>query len=166
MKEMSPIVKTITKFAFAPIFLFGAYIIIHGHLTPGGGFQGGAIIGTLMALYLVAFGATKWKKQLLSVIESSGLIVFIGTGLLGLTTGYFFFNFIGGTESPIFGLKLNDWVEVEALNALYPANTAPLLSSGTVGIMNIAVGLEVIAALTLIIVTMGLFAFTGKEEGA
>jgi multicomponent Na+:H+ antiporter subunit B len=159
MKEMSPIVKTITKFAFAPIFLFGAYIILHGHLTPGGGFQGGAIIGTLMALYLVAFGAVKWKKTLLSVVESTGLLIFIGTGLLGLTTGYFFFNFIGGTESPIFGLKLEGMVDG------VPSNTAPLLSSGTVGIMNLSVGLEVIAALTLIIVTMGLFAFAGKEEG-
>ena len=163
MKEMSPIVKTITKFAFAPIFLFGTYIILHGHMTPGGGFQGGAIIGTLMALYLVAFGATKWKKQLLSVIESSGLIIFIGTGLLGLTTGYFFFNFIGGTESPIFGQKLNAGEVVG--DVVFPANSAPLLSSGTVGIMNMAVGLEVIAALTLIVVTMGLFAFAGKEEG-
>jgi multicomponent Na+:H+ antiporter subunit B len=160
MKEMSPIVKTITKFAFAPIFLFGSYIILHGHLTPGGGFQGGAIIGTLMALYLVAFGAMKWKKKLLSVIESTGLLIFIGTGLLGLTTGYFFFNFIGGTGSPIFGEKL-----FEPIIDGFPANSAPLLSSGTVGIMNMAVGLEVIAALTLIIVTMGLFAFAGKEEG-
>jgi hypothetical protein len=42
-------------------------------------------------------------------------------------------------------------------------NWAPLWSGGTVSIMNLAVGLEVIAALTLIIVTMGLFAFDGKE---
>jgi multicomponent Na+:H+ antiporter subunit B len=112
-----------------------------------------------MALYLVAFGAVKWKKKLLSVIESTGLLVFIGTGLLGLTTGYFFFNFIGGTENPVFGLKL------DGFDAGVPSNTAPLLSSGTVGIMNMAVGLEVIAALTLIVVTMGLFAFAGSEEG-
>lgn len=161
MKEMSPIVKTITKISFGPIFLFGSYIILHGHLTPGGGFQGGAIIGTLMALYLVAFGAMNWKKKLLSVIESTGLLVFIGTGLLGLTTGYFFFNFLGGEGSPFFGFELNGIVEEFGV----PSNTAPLLSSGTVGIMNIAVGLEVIAALTLIIVTMGLFAFAGKEDG-
>jgi multicomponent Na+:H+ antiporter subunit B len=165
MKEMSPIVKTITKISFGPIFLFGTYIILHGHLTPGGGFQGGAIIGTLMALYLVAFGAMKWKKKLLSVIESSGLLIFIGTGFLGLTTGYFFFNFLGGDEDLLggilFGQQLNGVVEEYGVYS----NSAPLLSSGTVGIMNIAVGLEVIAALTLIVVTMGLFAFAGKEDG-
>ncbi|MGA1820734.1 MAG: MnhB domain-containing protein [Thermoplasmatota archaeon] len=163
MEQMSPIVKTITKIAFAPIFLFGAYIILHGHLTPGGGFQGGAIIGTLMALYLVAFGSEKWKKKLLSVFESTGLIVFIGTALLGLTAGFFFFNFLGGDEDflggILFGQKLNGMVEG------FPANNAPLLSSGTIAIMNMSVGLEVIAGLTLIIVTMGIFAFAGKEEG-
>ena len=163
MEQMSPIVKTITKIAFAPIFLFGAYIILHGHITPGGGFQGGAIIGTLMALYLVAFGAVKWKKKLLSIIESSGLIIFISTAFLGLTAGYFFFNFLGGDEDLLggilFGQKLNGMVDG------FPSNSAPLLSSGTIAIMNMSVGLEVIAGLTLIIVTMGVFAFAGEEGG-
>ncbi|MBN1389741.1 MAG: sodium:proton antiporter [Candidatus Thermoplasmatota archaeon] len=160
---MSPIVKTITKIAFAPIFLFGSYIILHGHLTPGGGFQGGAIIGTLMALYLIAFGAVKWRKKLLSIIESMGLLVFIGTAFLGLTSGYFFFNFIGGTGFPLFGEKLQTGELIDGV--FFPSNNAPLLSSGTIAVMNISVGLEVIAGLTLIIVAMGLFAFTGKEGG-
>lgn len=161
MKEMSPVVRTVTKIAFGFILIFGLYIILHGHLTPGGGFQGGAIIGTLMALYLVAFGATKWKKKVYSVIESSGLLVFIITGLIGLVAGSFFFNFIGGTGSPVFGQELNTGEMIEGV--WFPSNTAPLLSAGTISIMNMAVGLEVIAALTLIVVTMGLFAFAGKE---
>lgn len=163
MEDMSPIVRTITKIAFAPIFLFGSYIILHGHLTPGGGFQGGAIIGTLMALYLIAFGAVKWRKKLLSFVESSGLLIFISTAFLGLTSGYFFFNFIGGTEFPIFGEKIPAGEFFDGV--FFPSNSAPLLSSGTVAIMNIAVGLEVIAGLTLIVVAMGLFAFTGREGG-
>jgi multicomponent Na+:H+ antiporter subunit B len=155
MNQMSPVVRTITKFAFAPIFLFGTYIILHGHLTPGGGFQGGAIIATLFALYFVAFAAKKWKKSLLSIIESSGLLVFIGTGLLGLVSGYFFFNFLGGGGHVLFGQKLG----------AFPDTSPPLLSSGTIAVMNMAVGLEVIAALTLIVITMGMFAFMNKEEG-
>ncbi|MFW3146492.1 MAG: MnhB domain-containing protein [Thermoplasmatota archaeon] len=163
MKQMSLVVRTVTKFAFGPIFLFGAYIILHGHLTPGGGFQGGAIIATLMALYFVAFAASKWNKSMLSGIESFGLIVFIGTGLIGLIGGFFFFNFLGGTGIPLFGEELGpgnwDW------GGLFITNSPPLLSGGTVAIMNLAVGLEVIAALTLIVVVMGLFAFKGKEGG-
>jgi multicomponent Na+:H+ antiporter subunit B len=161
MKEMSPVVKTITKIAFGFILVFGLYIIVHGHMTPGGGFQGGAIIGTLMALYLVAFGATKWKKKIYSTIESSGLLIFIITGLIGLVAGSFFFNFIAGTDSPIFGRELNTGEMIKGV--WFPSNTAPLFSAGTISIMNMAVGLEVIAGLTLIVVTMGLFAFAGKE---
>ena len=153
MEKMSPVVRTVIKIAFAPMFAFGAYVILHGHLTPGGGFQGGAIIGTLMALYLVAFGATKWKKKLLSVVESTGLLVFLGTGLLGLLSGYMFYNFLSDSDIPIF----NQGIEAGS-------NWAPLWSGGTVSIMNLAVGLEVVAALTLIIITMGLFAFDGKED--
>jgi hypothetical protein len=37
------------------------------------------------------------------------------------------------------------------------------MTGGTIPIMNIAVGMEVIAGITLIVVTMGLFAFEGKE---
>ncbi|MFO8051721.1 MAG: MnhB domain-containing protein [Thermoplasmatota archaeon] len=155
MEQMSSIVRTITKFLFALIFLFGGYIILHGHLTPGGGFQGGAIIATLFALYFVAFAAKRWKKAFLSAMESSGLLIFIGTGLLGLVSGYFMFNFLGGEGSFLFGQPID------------PANytSPPFLSSGTVAVMNLAVGLEVIAALTLIIITMGLFAFFNKEVG-
>lgn len=155
MRSMSPVVRTITKFLFAPILAFGFYIIIHGHLTPGGGFQGGAIVATLMALVLVAFGKSEWRKKMLSVVESSGLLVFIGTAFFGLTGGYFFYNFIAGTDFPIFGQKVWD-------GGVFP-NYADVMTAGTIPIMNIAVGMEVIAGLTMIIVTMGLFAFEGKE---
>ncbi len=158
MEQMSPIVRTIIKIAFAPMFVFGAYIILHGHLTPGGGFQGGAIIASLMALYLVAFGATKWKKKLLSGIESGGLLVFIITGFLGLFSGYMFYNFLSGSDIPIFNQT------IDLMPGWEHANWAPIWSGGTVSIMNIAVGLEVIAALSLIIITMGLFVFDKKED--
>jgi multicomponent Na+:H+ antiporter subunit B len=59
MEKMSPVVRTILKISFAPVFAFGAYVILHGHLTPGGGFQSGAIIVNLMALYLVEKNATR-----------------------------------------------------------------------------------------------------------
>ena len=155
MKEMSTVVKTITKFAFAPIFLFGAYIIAHGHLTPGGGFQGGAIIATLMALVLVAFGKTEWRRKTLSVIESSGLLAFIGLAFLGLTSGFFFFNFLAGNgDTPIFS---------EAIDGGVGASSAPFFSSGTIALMNISVGIEVVAALTLIVVALAAFCFDGKE---
>ena len=44
------------------VFLFGIYIILNGHLSPGGGFSGGAMIGAGMILYVAAFGFDKIGK--------------------------------------------------------------------------------------------------------
>jgi len=157
MRQMSTIVKTMSAILFAPIFLFGAYIILHGHLTPGGGFQGGAIVATGMALYLVAFGSERWKKKLLSILESTGLMAFSLIGFFGLIGGFFLYNFLAGSGFVLFGM------EIDTMAGFEHANSAPLMSSGTIGLINLFVGLEVIAGLTLIAVTMGLFAFAGKE---
>ena len=42
MTKMSKIVRTISGIAFPFTMIYGLYVIAHGHLTPGGGFQGGA----------------------------------------------------------------------------------------------------------------------------
>lgn len=44
------------------IIMFGIYVILNGHLSPGGGFSGGAIIGAAMIMYLNAFGFEKTEK--------------------------------------------------------------------------------------------------------
>ena len=44
------------------IFIFGIYVILNGHISPGGGFSGGAIIGAGLILYLSAFGFRKIEQ--------------------------------------------------------------------------------------------------------
>ncbi len=44
------------------LFIFGIYIILNGHLSPGGGFSGGAVIGSGLILYLNAFGFKKTER--------------------------------------------------------------------------------------------------------
>lgn len=44
------------------IFIFGIYIVLNGHLSPGGGFSGGAVLGSGLILYLNAFGFSKTEK--------------------------------------------------------------------------------------------------------
>ena len=44
------------------IIIFGIYVILNGHLGPGGGFSGGAIIGAGLILYLNAFGFQKTER--------------------------------------------------------------------------------------------------------
>ncbi|NOQ55469.1 MAG: hypothetical protein GQ477_01540 [Nanohaloarchaea archaeon] len=52
---MDLIVKQVTKIVFPFMVLYGFYIALHGHLTPGGGFAAGAIIGSAFALLVIAF---------------------------------------------------------------------------------------------------------------
>ena len=62
MKEMSTIVKTISNISFPFIVIYGLYVIAHGHLTPGGGFQGGAVVASGLVLMLIAYNA-EWVSQ-------------------------------------------------------------------------------------------------------
>jgi len=102
MKEMSRIVKTVTNFVYGFIIIFGFYIIAHGHLTPGGGFQGGAVVGSAFALLLISYGSLNskkfLKKDILSLFEGFGLILFIVLGFSGLGIT-FFYNFLANSGS-------------------------------------------------------------------
>ena len=46
------------------IFLFGFYVVFNGHLGPGGGFSGGAIIGSGLILYDMSFGPDRLRRIL------------------------------------------------------------------------------------------------------
>jgi multicomponent Na+:H+ antiporter subunit B len=144
MSGMSKIVKTITSIAFPFTMIYGLYIIAHGHLTPGGGFQGGAVVASACAMILVAYGSVwtigKIKEKHLSVLESLGAIGFIGLAFLGLIFGAIFFNnfLIGGGllfDNPALGL-------------------ADINTAGVLPLMNFAVGIKVIAGLFGIVLVM------------
>jgi len=143
---MSKIVRTMTGFLIMFIFIYGLYIIVHGHLTPGGGFQGGAVFASGVGLLIIAFGSQSINKGLkehhLSIIESSGALIFIGLAFGGMAT-LFFYNFLVG--SPIFG-------NIPATGS----NAGDMWTAGVIPIMNIGVGLKVLAGLSAILLTMAL----------
>ena len=156
MNGMSKIVKTIAGISFPFIVIYGLYVIAHGHLTPGGGFQGGAVVASGLALILVAYGsqwtATKIKEHDLSLLESVGAIGFITVAFLGIFFGgVFFSNFIVGTDLLFGGIPL--------------AGASDINTGGTLPLMNFAVGLKVIAGLFGIVFIMAL-AISKKEENA
>ncbi len=159
MKPLSLIVRTICNISSWFMLVYGFYVIIHGHLTPGGGFQGGAVVATFMALLFVAHGREtifKWvKPTVLSFIESGGLIVFWTAGMMGIATT-FFYNFLAKSGG-LFGSNLPN---------LGP-NAGALNTSGTIAVMNLAVGFEVIAGISLILIFMmkGISMSAGGERG-
>ncbi|MBQ7888739.1 MAG: hypothetical protein IJ356_03155 [Erysipelotrichaceae bacterium] len=56
------ILQTVTRLLFPMIVLFGIYVILNGHISAGGGFSGGAIVGAALILYNNAFGFNKTKR--------------------------------------------------------------------------------------------------------
>ena len=127
-RKASLILRTGSRILFPLILLFGVYIFIHGHLTPGGGFQGGAIIASGFLLMYLAFPRKSINKRTSNIIESVSGLVFVGIGLLGLVfSGYFLTNFLPkGVPNTLF-------------------------SSGIIPIIYIAIGLKVGLELTGII---------------
>ncbi|MBF0246745.1 MAG: Na(+)/H(+) antiporter subunit B [Alphaproteobacteria bacterium] len=72
-----------TKLLVPLILLFGAYVFINGHLTPGGGFQGGAILASAILLMLLTDPLRRSSHRLISRIESSAGLFYVVIGVLG-----------------------------------------------------------------------------------
>ena len=91
----SIIVRTGSRLLFPLIILFGIYVFLHGHLTPGGGFQGGAVIASGFLLLYLARPEQTIDRAKLSAAEGMGGLIFVIVGLLGLAfSGYFLQNFL------------------------------------------------------------------------
>ena len=119
------------SFGFAgALFLFGFYTVLHGHLTPGGGFQGGAIVGSATLLIYLGSDYSVYRRCILKppneFVESlgAGAYLLVGLGAM-LAGGAFLQNFLPlGVRGQFF-------------------------SGGTIPLINFAVGLEVAAGFTL-----------------
>jgi multicomponent Na+:H+ antiporter subunit B len=83
-RKASELVQTGSLLLVSLILLLGVYIFVNGHLTPGGGFQGGAVIASGVLLLLLANPHQKLSHRLLSGIESVSGVAYVGVGTLGL----------------------------------------------------------------------------------
>lgn len=140
-KGMTVIVKTISSWVKMLIFLFGIYIIITGHLTPGGGFAGGVIIAGSYVLLMLAFGREFVEENLplrwASRFDCIGALLFAFVAILGLILGgSFFVNFL--------------------YQKYLPGEALSLISAGTIPLSNLAIGLKVGASLFLIILSLSI----------
>ena len=114
---MNVIVRTGAKAMFPLILLFGIYVIVHGHTTPGGTFSGGSIMAGGFVIYTLAHGVRKteidMKEIAINVLKSvSGFILimlilfelFLRLALVPTETLFtlwsgsslMFFNIVGG----------------------------------------------------------------------
>jgi multicomponent Na+:H+ antiporter subunit B len=141
---MTILVKTVTRLTAWLILLYGIYIVLHGHISPGGGFAGGVIIALSFIHLMLAYGKEvvfrKLSKEMVELMESTGALVFLAIALLGLTTGYFFRNFLPAGE---------------------PFN---LFSAGTIPLSNIAISFKVWAGLFAVFLALVLLRIDNVGE--
>jgi len=127
----SKIIKTIAQKLFPFIVLFGFYLISHGHLSPGGGFQGGVVLGTAIILLALSHSIEKTEKKFksrwLNMLEKLGILTLIFLGFLGIFLGYSFLS-----------------------NFLPLGNPGQIASGGLMLFFNIAIGIKVAAGVSVI----------------
>ncbi len=124
---MDLIVKTVAKGIVPFIWVYGAYIILHGHLTPGGSFSGGAIVAAGAVLLIIAYG-TKRAEKFLHEDNLHLLEALAGAVLVFLLLSEMFFR---------------DYVTV--LMGYFD-----IVSAGYILLLNVAGGIMVLAALITI----------------
>ncbi len=128
--ESNFILQTASKLLFPIIMLFGVYIMVYGHLSPGGGFQGGVIIASAVLLLLISNKSFEVPHSLITIIETFAGVSYVLIGLIGL---FVLDNFLGN-------FLPNDI-----------ANMGILLSGGIIPIIYILVGLKVGSEMSMMV---------------
>ena len=83
-KPASEIVETATELLLPMVILFGIYVFLNGHLSPGGGFQGGAIIASGTMFLLLALPESHISRLMIAIIESLSGFSYVIVGVLGV----------------------------------------------------------------------------------
>jgi multicomponent Na+:H+ antiporter subunit B len=83
-KESNFMLQTGAKLLFPIITLFGIYIMVYGHLSPGGGFQGGVIIASAVLLLLISYKDFKISHKVVEFFEMLAGVAYVLIGLIGL----------------------------------------------------------------------------------
>ena len=132
------IVRYISRLIIPFIQLYGIFVIFHGHLSPGGGFPGGAILGASIILYTLAFGSEKGHQKMphriSSKFESGAILVYILLGMIGIWSGY---QFLTNAEAGFF-----------------MGETGQILSGGMIPLITLGIGLKVGSTMITLFHTM------------
>lgn len=114
----SQIVKVSARLLVPFIQMFGLYVIVHGHYSPGGGFQGGVLLGASFILLALAYDlqtSLRYFSEAANVLlANTGVLIFSGVGVLSALMGGLFLDYsaldrlipLGPVEWRSFGIFL------------------------------------------------------------
>ncbi len=132
------IVKSVSRLIIPFIQVYGLFVVLHGHLSPGGGFPGGAIMGASIILYTLAFGIDrghlKMPHSISKWLESGAVLLYIALGMVGIFAGYVFLT------------------NKEA--GFYMGQTGDIISGGFIPMVTLAIGIKVGSTMITLFHTM------------
>ena len=150
MSQGSMILKLISLPLSIILICLGIMTILGGHITPGGGFQGGAMIANGIILSILVYGLGNSPLELshtyIEVLESVGALGFVIFGLIGLFVGGFYLYNVGTDVLNIVPAAIQNVFH-------YPDVT----NAGIIPYLNIFVGLKVFVGLTAIVIAFAGF---------
>ena len=146
-KKKPVIVRSAADFFLPLACVYGAYVVLHGHLSPGGGFQGGVLMVGIVTLIYFGHGFETTCKAIhpnfLHGAEGFMSILYVAAAMLGVA---YLGNFCQNVFSNI-------------------GNIGDLFSSGTIFIMDSIVGLKVLTGVGVLAITMlGLVMAQSSDE--
>ncbi|MBF4694143.1 MnhB domain-containing protein [Fusibacter ferrireducens] len=78
MNDHSDLISKTLPITYPFVLLFGIYIVVNGHVTPGGGFQGGAVIASILILkYLIDPSVETSLKKIRTIEKLALLLIFL-----------------------------------------------------------------------------------------
>ncbi|TVR31100.1 MAG: sodium:proton antiporter [Spirochaetaceae bacterium] len=133
--SLSVIVRDTVALLLPFLLVFGFYIILFGHISPGGGFTGGVMLAAAVIIYSLAYCSGSRRIFLLDeaqekLVENSGMLLFLGIGLVGLGAGGAFL--------------------ANAATGVPLGRPGSLASAGLIPFLNLASGLKVAAGLSIV----------------
>ena len=140
-KSDDVIIRTISRMVIPFIQIYALYVLMHGHYSPGGGFQGGVIMGAAFVLLIISHGLVYARKK----ISEKTLIVFSSLGV---------FIYAGiGTLCVILNGNFLDYSKLSAILHVHPSHAR---SFGILGV-EIGVGLAVMAVMVSMFINISSF---------
>jgi len=133
------IIQTSVRLLVPFIQLFGLYVIVHGHYSPGGGFQGGVVLGASFILLALAYDLqtsfSYMSERTNTILGNLGALIYIGTGVVCALLGGLFLDY-------------------SALDRIIPLGTVEWRSLG-IFLVEVGVGITVMAIMASLFWDLG-----------
>jgi multicomponent Na+:H+ antiporter subunit B len=141
------IIRNVCRFLIPFIQLFALYVIAHGHHSPGGGFQGGVILGASVILMAISLNLRTSldlvREKTVALLAALGILIYSGTGVICV--------FLGG-----------NYLDYSALAGLFGVSP---VEARSLGILAVEIGVGVAVMATMIAIYRNLASSGAMDEG-